>query len=145
MVNEKIIKERLGLKNLRQATLKYLSDHKNYRYNKLKKTNRIFIGKKLAIKVIKDCKATALHKFGARLGFKQYDITLNKEQTILTKMKSSFEGDDMQTQYSLLGYRIDLCFHDNKLAMEIDENGHNERNIAHKIKTTKSSRTRTWL
>ena len=48
-------------------------------------------------------------------------------------MKSSFEGDDMQTQYSLLGYRIDLCFHDYKLAIEIDENGHNERNIAYKI------------
>ena len=113
--------------------MKYLSDHKNYRYDKLKKTNRIFIGKKLAIKVIKDCKATAWHKFGARLGFKQYDIILNKEQPILTKMKSSFEGDDMQTQYSLLGYRIDLCFHDYKLAIEIDENGHNERNIAYKI------------
>ena len=110
MVNEKFIKERLGLKKLRVATLKYLSDHKNYRYDKLKKTNRIFIGKKLGIKVIKDCKATAWHKFGARLGFKQYDIILNKEQPILTKMKSSFEGDDMQTQYSLLGYRIDLCF-----------------------------------
>ena len=34
-----------------------------------------------------------------------------------------FEGENMQTQYNVLGYRIDLYFHDYKLAIEIDENG----------------------
>ena len=27
----------------------------------------------------------------------------------------AFEGENMQTQYSVLGYRIDLYFHDYKL------------------------------
>ena len=35
----------------------------------------------------------------------------------------------MQTQYSVLGYRIDLYFHKYKLAIKADELGHTNRNI----------------
>ena len=51
---------------------------------------------------------------------------------------SSFEGENMQTQYNVLGYRIDLYFHDYTLAMEIDENGHSNRKINYKIKRQKA-------
>ena len=44
----------------------------------------------------------------------------------------------MQTQYSVSVYRIDLYFHDYKLAIEIDENGHSDRNIDYKIKRQKT-------
>ena len=37
----------------------------------------------------------------------------------------------MQTQYNVLTYRIDLFFHDYKLAAEIHEIGHCDRNIDH--------------
>ena len=37
----------------------------------------------------------------------------------------------------MLGYKIDLYFHDYKIAVEIDENGHNDRNIDHEIKGQK--------
>ena len=40
----------------------------------------------------------------------------------------------MQIQYIVLIYRIDLYFHGNKLAIEIDENGRSVRNIDYKIK-----------
>ena len=40
----------------------------------------------------------------------------------------------MQTQY-VLGYRIDLCFYDYKLTIEIDENEHNNRNADYETKT----------
>ena len=33
----------------------------------------------------------------------------------------------MQTQYKVLSYRIDLYFHDYKLAIENDEKGHSGR------------------
>ena len=46
----------------------------------------------------------------------------------------AFEGENMQTQYSVLGYKIDLYFHDYKLAIEVDEKGHKNRNIVHEIK-----------
>ena len=37
------------------------------------------------------------------------------------EIMGSLEGEDMQTQYSLLGYWIDLHFHDYKTAVETDE------------------------
>ena len=40
---------------------------------------------------------------------------------VLKSIKDAFEGEDMQTQYSVLGYRIDLYFHKHKLAIEVDE------------------------
>ena len=39
----------------------------------------------------------------------------------------------MQTQYTVLGYRIDLYFHKYKLAIEVDKLGHNDRNIDHEV------------
>ena len=67
-----------------------------------------------------DCRTTSAHKFRTRLGLKQYDVILTKEQSVLTKIMSSFEGENMQTQYNVLSYRIDLYFHDRKVAKEID-------------------------
>ena len=50
---------------------------------------------------------------------------------------NAFEGENMQTQYSVLGYRIDLYFHDYKLAIETDGKGHKDRNVDHEIKIQK--------
>ena len=44
----------------------------------------------------------------------------------------------MQTQYTVLSYRIDLYFHDYKLAIEIDENGHSNRTTDYEIKRQKA-------
>ena len=44
---------------------------------------------------------------------------------------NAIEGEYMQTQCSVLGYRIDLYFHDYKLAIEVDEKGHPDRKIDH--------------
>ena len=50
--------------------------------------------KKLAIKVIMNCRKTS-HKFRTRLGFKQYDVMLRKEPSVLTRTMSSLEGENM--------------------------------------------------
>ena len=81
---------------------------------------------------------TTTHKSRTRLGFKQYDVILTKEQLVLTKMKSSSEGENMQRQNSALDYRIDLYFHEYKLAIEIDENNHSNRNIDYEINRQKA-------
>ena len=44
----------------------------------------------------------------------------------------------MQTQYSVLGYRINLYFHKYKLAIEVDELGHADRNINNEIEKQKA-------
>ena len=43
----------------------------------------------------------------------------------------------MQAQYKALSYRIDLYFHDYKLAIEINENGLSDRNIDYEMKKQK--------
>ena len=48
---------------------------------------------------------------------------MTKEQSVLKSIKDAFEEENMQTQYSVLGYKIDLYFHDYKLTIEIDEKG----------------------
>ena len=42
-----------------------------------------------------DCKTTSAHKFRTRLGCKQYGTILIKQQSVLTKIISSFEGENM--------------------------------------------------
>ena len=44
-----------------------------------------------------------------------------KEQTVINSIKDAFEGENMQTQYTVVGYRIDLYFHKHKHATEVDE------------------------
>ena len=85
-----------------------------------------------------DCRTTAAHKFRTRLGFKQFDLVLTKEQTRLSKIKSSFEGENMQTKSIVLGYGIDLHFRYYKLTIEIYEKGHSDRYIDYEIKQQKA-------
>ena len=51
-----------------------------------------------------------------KLGFRLHDVINTKEQTVLESIKGVFGGEDIQTQYSVLGYRIDFYFHKHKLA-----------------------------
>ena len=57
---------------------------------------------------------------------------------MLTKIMNSFDGENIQTQYNYLGYRIDFYFHNYWLAIEIDENAHSKRNCDYKIKRQKA-------
>ena len=42
----------------------------------------------------------------------------------------------------MLGYEIDLYFHDYKTAIEIEKNGHSDRNIDYEIKRQKATEKR---
>ena len=116
---------------MKNIDMKYVKERK-------KQCNRIFMEGKLAIKVIMDWRTTPAHKSRIRLGFKRYNIILTKEQSVLTKIMSSFEGENIQTQYNALNYRIDLYFHDWKVAKEIDEDRLNDMNIDYEIKRQKT-------
>ena len=77
-------------------------------------------------------------EFRSSHGFSQYDIILKKESSVLKPITDVFEGETMQTQYSVLGYKIDLYFCDYKLAIEVDERGHKNRSIDREIKRQKA-------
>ena len=88
--------------------------------------------KKLAIKKITDCRITLANKFRTRLVFK-HDTILTKEESVLRKIISLFEGQNIQTQCKVLSCRIDFYSYVYKLAIKFHENGHEDRNIDDQI------------
>ena len=61
-----------------------------------------------------------------------------KEKSVLKPVMDALEGKNMETQCSVLGYRIDLYFHDYKLAIEVDKKSHKDKNIDYKIQRQKA-------
>ena len=135
-LNERHVQEQLRLKNLPALTNKHPKEHKKQRSELNKSTNqpnRRFIHVDLALKVIMNSRTDESCKFKRNLGFTLHDVINTKEQTVINSIKDAFEGENMQTQYTVLGYRIDLYFHKYKLAIEVDELGHADRNINDEI------------
>ena len=140
-LNEKHIEEKFGHKNLPATTNKYDPVYKKHRYELVgkpkKKPNRRFLSSDLALKVIMDCRTGESRNLKRNLEFRLHDVIDTKEQAVLKSIKDAFEGEDMQTQYSVLGYRIDIYFHKHKLAIEVDELGHAEETLVMKLKNKK--------
>ena len=135
-LSESHIQKQLRLKNLPGLTKKNDEEYKKCRYELNESTNqphRRFIHVDLAFKVTKNCKTDEPCAFKENLEFTLHDVINTKEQSVISAIKDSFEGEDMQTQYSVLGYRIDLYFHKYKLSIEVDELGHADKNINNKI------------
>ena len=84
-----------------------------------------------------DCRTDKSCNLKRNLGFTLHDVINTKEQSVISAIKDAFEGEDMQTQYSVLGYRIDLYFHKHKLAIKVDELAHADRNLRNEIKRQK--------
>ena len=80
-----------------------------------------------------DCRTDESCNLKRNLGFRLHDVINTKEQTVLKSIKDAFEEEDMQTQCSVLGYRIDLYFHKHKLAIEVGELEHADRNLSNEI------------
>ena len=103
-------------------------------------------------KIIKSCRAVDQGNDGVNrlekekqrenlrtiLGFKEHDIMNVTEKTTLDSIKNAFKGENIQTHYRVLGYIIDIYFHDYKLAVEIDEKDHQYRDIICEIERQKT-------
>ena len=92
----------------------------------------------MALKVPMDCKTDESYNLKRNLGFRLDDVINTKEQTVTNSIKDAFEGENIQTQYSVIGYRTDLYFHEHKLAIEVDELGHADRNLSNEIERQKA-------
>ena len=77
----------------------------------IKQLNRIFLHNDLALKIIIDCRTDKSCSLKKKLGFKLHDLINTKEQTIINLIKYMFEGENIKTHHSVLGYRIDPYFH----------------------------------
>ena len=86
----------------------------------IKQSNRRFLRIDLALKIIMDCRTNKSCSLKRNLWSNLHYVINYKEQTVWRSIKDPFEGEDMQTQYTAIGYRIDLYFHKHKLEIEVD-------------------------
>ena len=114
---------------LQTNTTKYKKKHRYELLDEPIQPNRRFLRIDLALKIITDCRTDGSCSLKGNLGFNLHDAINTKEQTVLRSIKDALEGEDMQTQYTVIGDRIDLYFHKYKLAIEVDELGHANRNL----------------
>ena len=67
--------------------------------------------------------------FRTLLGFKENDIINREEHTIASQIEQAFSNEKMKQQYFVLNkYYIDYYFPEHKLAVEIVEKAHLDRN-----------------
>ena len=141
-LNETNIKDQLKLSNLAAVTLQYsselrkqsqeLQDCDNYQPCKR------FLQEDFAMQIIMDCRTTPAVNFKAKLGFNQHDPIMTQEQSILSKVVTLFAAEKIILQHNVLGYRIDAYFPKYKLAIEVDEQGHNDRDIDYEVEIQKA-------
>ena len=81
----------------------------------------------LASSIIIDCRIPTAIEFKSKLGFKQHDIIMTKEQSVVTKIMKVLASEEILLQHYVLGYTIELYFSKNKLAIEADEKGHKDK------------------
>ena len=91
-----------------------------------------------------DGRTTLAVNFSAGLGFRQHDLIMTQEQSVLTNIIAVFAAEKIILQYNVLGYRVDAYLPKHKLGIEINEQGHNDRSIDHEIER-KNNKKRTWL
>ena len=77
-------------------------------------------------------------EFRSKSGFKQHDIVLSKEQSVISKIMKKFSNEKTLPQLSVLSYQIDFYFPEHKLATEVDEKQHDGRKIDCEIKSQKA-------
>ena len=92
----------------------------------------VYVSSDLMSRIIKNCRLKKrgnkkINHFKCKLGFKLHDIIMSKEESVTIKIIKVFSNEKILLQHSVLNYQIDLYFSENKLAIEVDEKGHTDR------------------
>ena len=82
---------------------------------------------KLAVHLIIDIKTVKAAELKTKLGFNLVDPIMSKQESIGLRLKKTFLGEEIIEDFSTLNYLIDFYFPKYKLAVEIDELGHPDR------------------
>ena len=110
-------------RNVPAITSKYNKIYKKHRYElgnePIKQTNRRFLRIDLALKIIIDCRTDQSCSLKRNLGFNLHNVINTKKQTVLRSIKDGFEGEDMQNQYTVISYWIDLYFHKHTFQLKL--------------------------
>ena len=52
---------------------------------------------------------------------------MSKKESVTIKIIKTFSNEKILPQYTVLDYQVDLFFLEHKLAIEVDEKGHTDR------------------
>ena len=96
---------------------------------------RVFVRNDLVERKIKSCRKSSkvFLEFKKKLGLDINSVTCD-EQDIISTLQTTFEGEIIITQYCIKNKRIDAYFPEYKLAIEVDEYNHGDRNSNYKQK-----------
>ena len=121
-LNEKHIEIQLGHANLPVITLQYSSELRKKRKELQSccknQPCRRSLEDNFAKQIIMDRRTTAAVNFRTRLGFSQHDLIMTQDQSVLSKIVTVFAAGE--------------------LPIEVDEQGHNDRDIDYEIKRQKA-------
>ena len=65
--------------------------------------------------------------FRCKLGFRLHGITMSREESVTIRIIKTFSNKRILPQHFVLSYQTDLHFPKQKLAIEVDEKGHTDR------------------
>ena len=88
----------MGYSNIRNITLQYPKHLRKQRQELkecVKQSCRRFLREDFAIQIIMDCRAIPSLNFKKRLGFNQQDPIMTQEQSVLTKIRSTFPPENI--------------------------------------------------
>ena len=103
-LNAKHIEEGLDHENLQEITTKYNSNHRKHIYELIEEPKKKVQQNSCRWKIRNqsmDSRTMSAHEFRTRLQFKQCDVILTKEPSLLTKIMSSFVAENLQTSFKL--------------------------------------------
>ena len=81
------------------------------------------------MQIIVVCRTTPAVNFKTKLGFNKHDTIMTQEQSILSRIVTLFAAEETILQHNVLGYRTDAYFPKHELAIEVNDQGHNGRDI----------------
>ena len=72
----------------------------------------MYTQKDIMVLIIMSCRVSTPKaiEFRSKLRFKQHDIKITEEQSVLTKITKTFRSDKIFLQYSVLGYQLICIF-----------------------------------
>ena len=71
-----------------------------------KQSCRRFIHNDSVLKITMDCRTDESCNLKRNLGFTLHDLINTKEQTVINSIKDAYEVENIQTQYTILNYRL---------------------------------------
>ena len=104
------IQEKLSVKNMSDLTIKAIKcvyNTKNLTKEQIKKIWKrnlagltwIYFREDLVLSIIIDCRIPTAIEFRSKLGFKQHDIIMTKEQSVLKKIMKAFASEKILLQH----------------------------------------------